>query len=114
MKALKKDIVFFVLTVAVAVLLFLFRFTGVVPHIALSVVGLALLVVYAVMTKKSWKLPALEIVMRVFYGISLILGGVIMGVDLAPLAIAHKVFAALFAVLFVVLFVHKAVTANKE
>ena len=78
-------------------------------HIILSVVGLALLVVYAVLTKKEWKKPALEILMRVFYAIALITGVVIMNVQgLAVLAIVHKACAAVFVVMLIVLFATKA------
>jgi hypothetical protein len=52
--------------------------------------------------------------MRVFYGIALITGVVIMNVQgIAALAIVHKASAALFAVLLVVLFVHKLIAAKK-
>ena len=105
---MKKDTIFSALILLVGVLLFLLRATGMTAHIALSVIGLILLVVYTVMTKKAWKKPALEILMRVFYAIALITGAVMMNVDgVTVLAIAHKAFAALFVVLLVVLFVLK-------
>ena len=76
--------------------------------------GVLVLVAYAVATKKNWKIPALEIVMRVFYGIALITGIVIMNVHgIVALAIIHKASAALFVILLIVLFLHK-VSANKE
>lgn len=60
--------------------------------------------------KKEWKLPALEVLMRVFYGIALITGIVMMKVHgIAALAIVHKAGAALSVLLLVVLFVHKLV-----
>ena len=78
-------------------------------HIILSIIGLVLLVVYAVKTKKDWKLPALEILMRVFYGIALISGIVIMNIHgIAVLSVVHKAGAALFVVLLLVLLIHKA------
>ena len=105
---MKKDTVFSALILIVGVLLFLLKATGLTAHIALSVIGLVLLVVYAVMTKKEWKKPALEILMRVFYAIALITGVVIMNAEgVVFLAIAHKACAALFVVLLVVLFVLK-------
>ena len=46
--------------------------------------------------------------MRLFYGIALITGGVILKVSYIPaVAIIHKVSAALFVLLLVALFVHK-------
>ena len=42
--------------------------------------------------KKQWKNPALEILMRVFYGIALISGAVLMkGEQSCVFAIAHKI-----------------------
>ena len=111
---MKKDLIFAPVLLAVGVLLCLLKATGLVAHIVISVIGLALLIVYAVLTKKEWKLPALEVVMRVFYGVALITGIVIMNVSgIAALAILHKVCAALFVVLLLVLFVHKLVVAKK-
>ena len=111
---MKKDAIFTPALVLVAVLLFLLKATGMTAHIAISVVGLVLLIAYAVLTKKEWKIPALEILMRVFYGIALISGILLMnGVAVATAAILHKVCAVLFAVLLVVLFVNK-LTGKKE
>lgn len=110
---MKKDTIFSALILIVGVLLFLLKATGMTAHIILGVVGLALLVVYAVLTKKEWKKPALEILMRVFYAIALITGVVIMNMQgVAAIAIVHKASAALFVVMLVVLFVTKA-RANK-
>ena len=111
---MKKDLIFAPALLLVSAMLFMLRITGMTAHIAISVIGLGLLVAYAVLTKKEWKLPALEIVMRAFYGIALISGIVIMNVaGIAALAVVHKISAALFALAFVVLFVHKLVTAKK-
>jgi hypothetical protein len=100
---------------AIGVLLFLLRTTGMTAHIIISVLGLVTLVVYAIATKKEWKLPALEVLMRVFYGIALITGIVMMKVHgIAALGIVHKVGAALFALLLVVLFVHKLVAKKAK
>lgn len=111
---MKKDLIFTPIMLLIGVLLFLLRVTGMSAHIAISVIGVLVLIVYAVLTKKSWKIPALEILMRVFYGIALITGVVIMNVHgIATLAIVHKASAALFAVLLVVLFVHKLIAAKK-
>ena len=98
----------------IGILLFLLKVTGMTAHIAVSVIGVAVLIVYAVLTKKEWKLPALEIAMRACYGLALISGVVIMNVaGVAVLAVLHKVLAALFVVLLIVLFVQKAIAAKK-
>ena len=111
---MKKDLIFTPALLITGVLLFLLRTTGLNAHIAISVVGILLLIAYTVLTKKNWKIPALEIIMRAFYGIALITGGVLMkvfGNDV--LAISHKVAAALFVLLLVVTFVHKLISAKK-
>lgn len=104
----KKDLIFAPIMILTVIALFLLRFTGMPVHIAISVVGLFVLVAYTVLTKKDWKIPALEIVMRAFYGIALITGVVIMNVHgIQALSIIHKASAALFLVMLVVLLVIK-------
>ena len=111
---MKKDLIFAPVLLAVGVLLCLLKATGLVAHIVISVIGLALLIVYAVLTKKEWKLPALEVVMRVFYGVALITGIVIMNVSgIAVLALVHKISAIVFMALIVVLLTHKLATNKK-
>ncbi len=105
---MKKDLIFAPIMLLVAIALFLLRATGMTAHIIFSVLGVAVLVASAVTTKKEWKNPALEVLMRVCYGIALISGVVIMKFHgIAAIAIIHKAGAALFAVLLVVLFVQK-------
>ena len=111
---MKKDIIFTPVLLVVGILLFLLKATGIAAHIAISVVGVAALIAYSVLTKKEWKIPALEIIMRVFYGIALISGIVIMNVSgLAALAIIHKISAVLFMALIIVLLSAKLVTNKK-
>lgn len=111
---MKKDLIFAPLMLILGILLFLLKFTGMPAHIAVSVAGVLVLVVYAVLTKKEWKIPALEILMRVFYGIALISGVVIMNVHgIAALSIIHKACAALFLLSLVILFVHKLIKSKK-
>lgn len=111
---MKKDLIFAPILFVVGILLFLFKATGVAAHIAIAVVGIFVLAVYSAATKKEWKLPALEIVMRACYGIALITGPIVMKLkDVLALQIAHRVGAALFVVLLVVLFVHKLIV-NKN
>lgn len=111
---MKKDLIFAPAMLLIGVLLFLLRTTGMTAHIAISVIGLLVLIVYTVLTKKDWKLPALEIIMRAFYGIALITGIVIMNLHgIAALAIIHKASAALFMVLIIVLLIHKVLTNKK-
>lgn len=111
---MKKDLIFAPILFVIGAALCLLRFTGMTAHIAISVVGVLALAAYTVLTKKQWKIPALEILMRAFYGIALITGVVIMNVyGIAALAIAHKVSALLFLALLIVLLVSKA-SANKK
>ena len=112
---MKKDLIFAPIMLVIGLLLFLLKLTGMPVHIAISVVGVAVLVVYAVLTRKEWKIPALEIAMRALYGVALITGAVVMGVnDVLAIAIIHKVFAGLFAIALVVLFIHKLVSFAKK
>lgn len=98
----------------IGIVLFLLRATGMTAHIVVSVIGVLVLIAYAVLTRKEWKIPVLEIIMRVFYGIALITGIVIMNVHgIVALAVVHKVSAVLFLVLLVFLFVHKAVSNQR-
>ena len=111
---MKKDFIFAPAMLLIGALLFLLRATGMTAHIVISVIGVLVLIAYAVLTKKDWKIPALEIIMRVFYGIALITGIVIKNVGgIAVLPIIHKASAALFAVLLIVLFIHKVATNKK-
>ena len=111
---MKKDLIFTPAILLIGVLLFLLRATGMTAHIAISVIGLLVLIAYAVLTKKNWKIPALEILMRAFYGIALITGIVIMNVHgIVALAVIHKVSAVLFMALIIVLLTHKVVTNKK-
>ena len=111
---MKKDLIFAPILLVLGVALFLLRFTGMPIHIAVSVVGLITLIVYAILTKKEWKLPALEIIMRAFYGIALITGIVIMNVSgIVAISIVHKVSAVLFMALIIVLLSYKLATNKK-
>ena len=111
---MKKDFIFAPAMLLIGILLFLLRATGMTAHIVISVVGVLVLIAYAVLTKKDWKIPALEIIMRAFYGIALITGIVIMNVHgISALAIIHKASAVLFMALMIVLLTHKAVTNKK-
>ena len=111
---MKKDLIFTPAMLLIGVLLFLLRATGVTAHIAISVVGVLVLIAYTVLTQKDWKIPALEIVMRMFYGIALITGIVIMNVHgIAAVSIIHKASAVLFMALIVVLLTHKVATNKK-
>ena len=111
---MKKDFIFTPILLAVGVALCLLKFTGIYAHIAISVVGVAALVLYSVLTKKEWKNPALEIVMRAMYGVALITGIVVMNADgIAALGIVHKISALLFMALVIVLLVSKAAAKKK-
>lgn len=111
---MKKDLIFAPILLIIGAALFLLKFTGLEAHIAISVVGILVLIGYTVTTKKQWKIPALEIVTRVFYGIALITGIVIMNVHgIVALAIVHKVSAVLFCAGIIALLVSKYVASKK-
>ena len=111
---MKKDSIFAPIMMLIGIMLFLLKTTGMTAHIVISVIGVLTLIAYTVLTKKEWKIPALEIIMRAFYGIALITGIVIMNVkDIIAITIIHKASAALFVVLIVVLLAHKVITNKK-
>ena len=111
---MKKDLIFAPIMFLIGAALFLLKFTGMSVHIAISVVGVLVLAVYTVLTKKEWKIPALEIIMRAFYGIALITGVVIMKIKgIIALAVIHKVSAVLFLALLIVLLASKAFAKKK-
>ena len=112
---MKKDLIFAPILLLVAAGLFLLDLTGVPAHIGVSVLGVIVLAAYTSATRRAWKIPTLEILMRAFYGIALITGIVIMNVEgVAAVAIVHKACAALFVALLVVLFVIKLVTNKRK
>ena len=112
---MKKDLIFAPIMLLVVAALFLLGFTGMPAHIAISVVGILVLAAYTVATKKEWKIPALEIIMRAFYGIALITGIVIMNVHgIVALAIIHKASAILFLFLMIILLAVKAFSNKKS
>ena len=111
---MKKDLIFAPIMLLIGVLLFLLRATGMTAHIVISVIGVLALIAYTVLTKKEWKIPALEILMRAFYGVALITGIVIINVHgIVALAVIHKVSAVLFMALIIVLLIHKAAMNKK-
>ena len=111
---MKKDLIFapilFVLSTALALL----ETTGMTAHIVISVVGAIVLIVYTVLTKKEWKIPALEIGMRISYGLALISGIVLKIKYIAIIGVFHKIFAILFAVALLVIFIHKLIVNKKK
>ena len=107
---MKKNLLFIIPMIVVAVLLFMLRTTGMKVHIAVSVIGLVLLIVYTLATKKEWKCPVPEIIQRVFYAIALITGVVLMNVHgIAAISIIHKISAVLFAILLIVCEIQKVI-----
>ena len=110
---MKKDLIFAPILLVVGVLLGLLKVTGMTAHIVISVVGAVALVAYTVLTKKEWKIPALEISMRASYGIALITGIILKIKYIAVLGIVHKIFAMLFVVILIVVFVQKIVAKKK-
>lgn len=111
---MKKDLVFAPLLILVGVLLCLLKATGMVAHIAISVVGVVLLIAYTILTKKSWKIIPLEIGMRASYGIALISGIVLKIKYIAVIGIFHKIFAILFLIALIVLLIQKIISYSKK
>ena len=111
---MKKDLIFAPILLVIGVLLGLLKVTGMTAHIILSVVGVIALVAYTVLTKKDWKIPALEIGMRISYGIALISGIVLKIKYIAIIGVFHKIFGVLFVVALVVLFIHKLITRRNK
>ena len=111
---MKKDFIFAPILLVVGVLLGLLKVTGMTAHIVISVVGIIALLAYTVLTKKSWKIPALEIGMRASYGIALISGIVLKIKYIAIMGMFHKIFAALFVIALVVLFIHKIIARKNK
>ena len=111
---MKKDLIFAPVLSLIAASLFFLKFTGIEAHIAVSVVGAVVLAAYTILTKKEWKIPALEIMTRAFYGIALITGIVIMNVHgVAALGMIHKISAVLFLVAIIALLVAKTVSKKR-
>ena len=107
---MKKNLLFLIPMIIVAVLLFLLQKTGMTAHIIISVVGLVILILYTVATKKSWKCATLEILYRLCYAVALISGAVLMNVHgVTALSVVHKISAALFAVLLLATEIHKTI-----
>ena len=105
---MKKNQIFDLVLLVLGILLFMLRVTGMTVHIIVSLLGIIVLAIYTITAKKEWKLPALEIIMRVSYGVAIISGGIMMKVGgVIAFAIIHKLGAALFVVSLVALFVHK-------
>ena len=105
---MKKNVLFLIPMVIVAILLFMLEKTGMKIHITVSVVGLVLLIAYTVATKKEWKCTVLEVIERVFYAVALITGAVLMNVHgVEAINNVHKVSAVLFVVALLVAEIHK-------
>lgn len=106
---MKKNLMFSVPMLVVAVLLFMLRTTGIKVHIAVSVVGIALLIAYTLVTKKEWKNSVLEILQRLFYAIAVVTGILVMNVHgIELISSVHKLSAVLFVVLLIGTEIHKA------
>ena len=105
---MNKNRFFLISMLFVSVLLFMLRLTGLIPHIIVSVIGLAIMIPLTIKTKADWKVPALEIIMRAMYFVAIVSGGMLMKVHgIAPLGIAHKIGAAIFLVLLLALYIPK-------
>ena len=113
-KIMKKDLIFAPIMLAIGVALFLLKATGMTAHIVISIIGIGVLVAYTILTKKDWKIPALEIGMRACYGLALISGIVLKISYVVALGIIHKILALLFLVALIVLFIQKLLAKKKN
>ena len=105
---MNKNRFFLISMIVVSILLSMLRVTGLTAHIAVSVVGLAIMIPITLATRKEWKIPALEVIMRVMYLVAIITGGALMKVRGVPaLGIVHKIGAVLFVILLLVLYIPK-------
>lgn len=111
---MKKELIFSPILLVIGMLLCLLKVTGMTMHIVISIIGVIFLIIYTVLTKKDWKIPALEIIMRLSYGVALISGIVIKVKYIVILGIFHKIFAILFVLMFIVLFIHKLIMSKKN
>ena len=112
---MKKDLIFAPALILIGAVLCLLTFTGMTAHIVVSVAGIHVLAAYTLLTVKEWKIPALEIVMRAFYGIALITGIIIMNLHgIAALNIIHKISAVLFLAAIVALLATKLAFSKKS
>ena len=105
---MNKNKFFLISMIIVSLLLFLLRMTGLTAHIAVSVLGLVVMIPFTLKTRQEWNTPALEVLMRVMYLAAIITGGALMKVHgIAALGLVHKISAALFVVLLFVLSIPK-------
>ena len=105
---MNKNRIFLAAMLVVALLLFLLRMTGMTAHILVSLLGLAVMIPFTLKTRKEWKIPALEVLMRVMYLVAIVTGGALMKIHgVAALGMVHKIGAALFAALLLVLYIPK-------
>ena len=105
---MNKNRFFLIAMVVVSALLALLRMTGLTAHIIVSVVGLAIMIPITLATRKEWKIPVLEVIMRVMYLVAIVTGGALMKIHgVAALGIVHKIGAAVFAILLLVLYLPK-------
>ena len=107
---MKKKLLFLIPMLIVGVLLFMLRSTGLKAHIAISVIGLVLLMAYTILTKGEWENKKLEISFRLCYGIALVTGVIVMNLyGIAFISILHKISAVLFVILLIFTEIHKLI-----
>lgn len=105
---MNKNRSFLISMIVVSLLLFLLRMTGLATHIVVSVLGLSVMIPFTLNTRKEWKIPALEAIMRAMYFVAIVTGGMLMKIQgVAALNVAHKISAVLFAALLLVLYIPK-------
>ncbi len=109
---MNKRLFLFIGAILTCVALFLLRFTTMPGHIAISVVATVVLIFYTIADKKNWKIPVLEYVSRISFGIAMI-SGIVMkaGVYNSGISVAHKLTAGLYLLLIIITF---AINSKKK
>ena len=105
---MNKNRFFLISMIIVSALLCALRTTGLTAHIVVSVVGLVIMIPITIATRKGWKIPALEVIMRAMYLVAVVTGGALMKIHGVPVInIVHKIGAAVFMILLLVLYIPK-------
>ena len=105
---MNKNRIFLIAMIVVSALLAVLRMTGLTAHIVVSVLGLAVMIPISIATRKEWRIPALEVIMRVMYFVAIVSGGALMKIHgVSAISIVHKIGAAVFMILLLVLYLPK-------
>lgn len=104
----KLDAITFIAIIITFVGLLMLHITGLTVHILISIFGLFIVIVSAILGKKDWQYPSLEISYRALYLLTLITGIYMTATYVTDVAsIIHKITCAMFGGLFVITFIIK-------